>query len=127
MTDQHEKRARTVKIIVGICFAFIVIAYMPLAYTRVRSLVQSLGDSTVNVEQGAQRLWKGDVEEKLKSAASMTKEQWLLLQEYQATAQQISEFADEVRRAADEQVTGATSTESFGANNSEQEEDRVTQ
>lgn len=119
MSEQHETRARAVKIIVGICFAFIVIAYLPLAYYRIRSLVHSLGDSTVIVEKRTQQLWEGDVEEKLKAAAVQTKEQWKTLQEYQASTQQINQFANEVQRAVTEQTLTATSTESDSSSQSD--------
>lgn len=112
MPQQHETRARTVKIIVGICFAVIVFAYLPLAYYRIHSLFQSLGQSSAAAEYRAQQLFSGDVSEKLQAAATKTKEQWQVLQQYQAETQQVIQFTDEVQRAVSQRALSATSTPS---------------
>jgi len=120
MQDSHEKRARIVKIIVGICFALILIAYLPLAFGRIQSLFQSLGQASATAEERTQQLWGGGVSEKFKAAAQQTQEQWQAFQEFQANQKQsqsnetstnaIIEFTQEVQRAVTDQTAGSSTT-----------------
>ncbi|MBI4250019.1 hypothetical protein HY622_00305 [Candidatus Uhrbacteria bacterium] len=120
MQDSPEKRAKAVKIIVGICFALILVAYLPLAFGRIKALFHSLGQASATAEERTQQLWGGGVSEKFKAAAQRTQEQWSAFQEFQANQKQsqsdetspneIIEFTQEVQRAVADQTASSSAT-----------------